>query len=441
MAEGYRVGRFRAPFLVGAAGLRGRRVPVSVAAVAALTITVFILTYIGMAAGRVPGLRLDRSGIALIAAVVLVALGSITPEQIAGAIHFPTVILLFALMIVSARFAGAGFYDFCAAWIAEHRGSATTLLALTVAVGGALSAVLVNDVVVFVMTPLLCTGLLRRGPDPRPFLAALAGASNAGSAATIIGNPQNIVIGQVGGLHFATFTVVCGIPALLALVIVFLCVRFVWSKQLKGVVTPRDAAALPHYDRPETLKAAVATMLLLAMFLTPLSREMAALLVASVLLMSRRFSSRDMLTSVDWPLLLLFVGLFVVNGAVAETGLTADVMIWLAEHGWLPDRLSLMAPMALVASNTVGNVPTVVMLLTVWRDIPEGALYALALLTTFAGNFFLVGSIANLIVAERAAHAGVRFGFIDQARAGVPMTIVSMAVAIVWLQVGGWLDW
>jgi Na+/H+ antiporter NhaD/arsenite permease-like protein len=409
--------------------------------VSALTLSIFILTYIGMAVGRVPGLRLDRSGIALIAAVVLVAAGAITPDQITGAIHFPTVILLFALMIVSARFAGAGFYDFCAAWIAEHRGSATTLLALTVAIGGALSAVLVNDVVVFVMTPLLCTGLLRRGLDPRPYLAALAAASNAGSAATIIGNPQNIVIGQVGGLHFATFTAVCIVPAVLALVVVFLTVRFVWSKSLKGVITPRDAAALPAYDRPETLKAAVATILLIAMFLTPLSREMSALLIASVLLMSRRFSSRDMLTSVDWPLLLLFVGLFVVNGALAETGVTADVMIWLAEHGWLPDRLSLMAPMALVASNTVGNVPTVVMLLTVWRDIPEGALYALGLLTTFAGNFFLVGSIANLIVSERAAQAGVRFGFVDQARAGVPITIVSMAIAIAWLHFGGWLDW
>lgn len=394
-----------------------------------------------MAVGRVPGLRLDRSGIALIAAVVLVALGAVTPDQIAGAIHFPTVILLFALMIVSARFAGAGFYDRCAAWIAEHRGSATTLLALTVAVGGALSAVLVNDVVVFVMTPLLCTGLARRGLDPRPFLAALAGASNAGSAATLIGNPQNIVIGQVGELSFAKFFLVCAVPALLALVLVFVTVRLVWSKSLKGVITPRDVGALPAYDRPETLKAAVATALLIAMFLTPLSREMSALLVAAVLLMSRRFSSRDMLTSVDWPLLLLFVGLFVVNGALAETGATAEAMIWLAERNWLPDRLSLMAPMALIASNTVGNVPTVVMLLTVWRDIPEGALYALALLTTFAGNFFLVGSIANLIVAERAAQAGVRFGFVDQARAGVPMTLLSMAVAMAWLHFGGWLDW
>lgn len=393
-----------------------------------------------MALGRVPGLRLDRSGIALIAAVVLVAAGSIAPDQLVHAIHFPTVILLFALMIVSARFAAAGFYDTCAAWIAEHRGSPTALLALTVMVGGGLSAILVNDVVVFVMTPLLCTGLVRRGVDPRPFLAALAGASNAGSAATLIGNPQNIVIGQVGALDFAKFVAVCAVPSALGLVVVFAAVWLTWRKSLTRPAVAADGVPTV-FDRPETGKAALATLVLLAMFMTPLSREMSALLVAAVLLMSRRFASRDMLSSVDWPLLLLFVGLFIVNGALAEAGTTTEAMIWLAEHGWLPDRLSLMAPMALIASNTIGNVPTVVMLLTVWRDIPEGALYALALLTTFAGNFFLVGSIANLIVAERAAHAGVRFGLLDHARAGVPMTIVSMAIAIAWLWTGGWLDW
>jgi Na+/H+ antiporter NhaD/arsenite permease-like protein len=371
---------------------------------------------------------------------VLVAAGSIAPDQIVHAIHFPTVILLFALMIVSARFAAAGFYDACAAWIAQHSGSPTALLALTVMIGGGLSAILVNDVVVFVMTPLLCTGLVRRGIDPRPFLAALAGASNAGSAATLIGNPQNILIGQVGGLHFAKFLAVCAVPSALSLLVVFAAVWLTWRKSLTRPTVAGDAGPLV-FDRPETAKAALATLVLLAMFMTPLSREMSALLVAAVLLMSRRFASRDMLSSVDWPLLLLFVGLFIVNGALAEAGTTADAMIWLAEHGWLPDRLSLMAPMALIASNTIGNVPTVVMLLTVWRDIPEGALYALALLSTFAGNFFLVGSIANLIVAERAAQAGVRFGLLDHARAGVPMTVVSMAIAIAWLWTGGWLDW
>ncbi len=406
----------------------------------AFTLAVFILTYIGMALGRVPGLRLDRSGIALIAATMLVAGGSVSTGRLVDAIHFPTMILLFALMIVSARFAAAGFYEACAAWIARHGGSPVLLLALTIGIAGALSAVLVNDVVVFVMTPLLCAGLAHRRLDVRPFLAGLAGASNAGSAATLIGNPQNIVIGQVGGLDFVRFVLACGVPAVVALAIVFASVWLVWRKSLRMKPKPVEAVT-PAYDRAETAKAGIATLLLLALFMTPIARDMSALLVAAVLLMSRRFSSRDMLTSVDWPLLLLFVGLFVVNDALAETGLTADALILLAERGWLPDRLSVLVPMTLLASNTIGNVPTVIMVLAVWRDIPEGALYALALLTTLAGNLFLVGSIANLIVAERAAQAGFKFGFIDHARAGVPMTLLSMAVAVAWLYAGGWLDW
>src|SRR5579875_2379633 len=143
-------------------------------------VAVFILTYIGMALGRFPGLRIDRSGIAMIA-VVLAATGAVPAETLAAAIHFPTLLLLAALMILSARFAAAGFYDAAAAWTARQARRPVLLLAVTVAVGGALSAFLVNDIVVFAMTPLLCAGLKARGLDPRPFLAALAGASNAGS--------------------------------------------------------------------------------------------------------------------------------------------------------------------------------------------------------------------------------------------------------------------
>lgn len=404
-------------------------------------VTVFALTYLGMALGRIPGLKVDRSGIALIAAIVLVVVTGTNPAHLVQAIHFPTVILLFSLMIVSARFAAAGFYDMCAAWIARQSGSPIRLLALTVGVTGGLSAVLVNDVVVFVMTPLLCAGLAVRKLDPRPFLAGVAGASNAGSAATLIGNPQNIVIGQVGGLEFSKFLFVCGVPAAVSLLAVFLTVATVWRRRLAQAPAPAEGLPTVKLDRPETTKATLATLVLLVLFVTPVAREMSALLVAAVLLMSRRFSSRDMLTSVDWPLLMLFVGLFVVNDALAGTGLAADVLIWLSERDMLPDRLSVMVPLALGSSNTIGNVPAVVLLLAMWRDMPEGALYGLALTTTLAGNLFLVGSIANLIVAERAAQFGVKFGFLDHARAGVPMTAISTAIAVAWLLGGGWLDW
>src|SRR5690606_30742030 len=163
-------------------------------------IAVFAATYVGMALGRVPGLKLDRTGIALMAVAVLLATGAVDLDRMGASIDAPTIVLLFALMILSAQFAAAGFYDLCAGAITRATATPERLLALTVAISGVLSAVLANDVVVYAMTPLLCAGIGARGLDPRPFLLALAGASNAGSAATLIGNPQNILIGQLGGL-------------------------------------------------------------------------------------------------------------------------------------------------------------------------------------------------------------------------------------------------
>ena len=403
-------------------------------------VAIFVATYLGMALGRVPGLALDRSGMAVVAAIACVAIGALAPGHVLEAIHFPTLILLFALMIVSARFAAAGAYDWLAARIAASAGSPTRLLVLTTAIAGGLSAVLVNDVVVFVMTPLLVRGLMLRGLDPRPFLAALAGAANAGSAATLIGNPQNIVIGQVGGLDFLDFARVCAPPAIAALLLTVVVVRLVWARAL--ATPPRGPApGLPPVDRAQCLKAGLATALLLGLFLTPVPREFSAIAVAGVLLTSRRFASRDMLAAVDWPLLLLFAGLFVVNHALAETGLTRQGLAWLAQQEFGFEALRVMRPAALIASNTIGNVPAVIMLLAAEPGFAPGVLQALALTTTLAGNFFLVGSIANLIVAERARREGVEFGFAAHARAGVPLTLATLALAALWLIATGRAAW
>src|SRR5215475_3492735 len=180
-----------------------------------LATIIFALTYIGMALGRVPGLKIDRSGIALIGAIILVASDEVPADQIAKAMHFPTLLLMGGLMILSARVRAAGFYEAAATWIARQAGQPLRLLALTIGIGGMVSAVLVNDIVVFAMTPLFCTGLAARKLDPRPFLFALAAASNAGSAATLIGNPQNIMIGQVGGLGFWSYCAAAIVPSIL----------------------------------------------------------------------------------------------------------------------------------------------------------------------------------------------------------------------------------
>lgn len=273
-----------------------------------------------------------------------------------------------------------------------------------------------------------------------PFLIALAGATNAGSAATLIGNPQNILIGQIGSLDFWRFLAVCGPPALFSLIVVYIVTWVVWRRALESRLASDPHAALPPLDRAQLAKATAATLIIVVLLGTHLPHEISALVVATLLLVSRRFRTRAVLAQVDWPLTLLFACLFAINAAFRDTGLPAQGLEWLAAHGLLPDRLSVIAPLALAASNTIGNVPAVIMLLSLWHGT-EGALYALALLSTLAGNLLLVGSLANIIVAERAASVGARLPFRDHARCGIPMTLVSMMGAVAWLVGGGWLAW
>lgn len=402
-------------------------------------LVVFALTYVGMALGRVPGLRLDRTGIALLAAVLLLASEQVSVVAAGQAIDMPTLLLLFALMIVSAQFQSAGLYRVAAARVAAGGGSADRLLALTILVSGGLSAVLANDIVVFAMAPILAEGVRQRGLDPRPFLLALAGGANAGSAMTIIGNPQNILIGQVGNLDFWRFLLACGLPGLLSLGIVWAVVRRVWRTELTAVPAPLAEAPPSEVDAWQTGKGVAAVIFLLALFATDLPREVGALSVAALLLLSRRLASRDMIGAVDWHLLLLFACLFVVTDAFAATEMAGRMVEMLAEAQLLPDRVSVMAPMLLAAGNTIGNVPAIMLILSVWPIADAGPLYGLALLSTLAGNFLLVGSLANIIVAERAASCGVELSFRDFAKAGIPMTLASMAVAMGWLVVGGWM--
>ncbi|MGO8914472.1 MAG: SLC13 family permease [Stellaceae bacterium] len=410
---------------------------------AAIIILVFICTYLGMAAGRLPGLQVDRTGIALMGVIALLATETVTLDDLGATIDTSTLVLLFALMIISAQFVYSGFYDLCAEWITSQRGGPARLLAITVAVCGGLGALLANDIVVFAMAPLLIAGARARGLDPRPFLLALACATNAGSAATVIGSPQNILIGQVGNLSFHTFLLACLIPAIVGLICVFGVIWLLWHDRIEGTVlaVTRDAPEVqrhPH-DRNQTLKGLAAMAALLILFATPAPREIVGLAIAALLLATRKFTSRTMIAAVDWPLLLLFVSLFAITGALADTGLPWTVISGLQSIGLLPDSLAVLTPLTLLMSNTIGNVPSVILLLQVWPNPPQGALYALALLSSLAGNLLLVGSLTNLIVVERGAAFGVRISFAEYARAGVPITLLSMGFAVFWLAWTGWL--
>ena len=410
---------------------------------AAIIILVFVCTFVGMAAGRLPHLQIDRTGIALLGVIVLLASEIVTLDELGASIDVSTLVLLFALMIISAQFVSAGFFELTADWVMGKAESPAMLLALTVAAGGALSALLANELVIVTMTPLLIVGAQSRALDPRPFLIALLGAANAGSAATLIGSPPNILIGQVGELSFHLYLLAGVVPALMGLGSVFGVTWLLWRNRMEAPVPPGGIPDLPRHphDRHQTVKGLAGMAVLLLLFSTPLPREVGGLLIAAALLTNRRFTNRIMIAAVDWPLLLLFVCLFAITGALADTGVPWLLISWLQSHGLWADNLAVLAPVTLVMSNVLGNTPWVILLLQVWPNPPHGALYALAVLSSLAANLTLLGSLASVVAVERAETLGVRLSFAEYARAGVPFTLISMVLAVCWLAWTGWLPW
>jgi Na+/H+ antiporter NhaD/arsenite permease-like protein len=404
---------------------------------AAIVLLVLVLTYLGMVAGRIAWLRVDRTGIALLAVIALLASGQMTLDDFGSAVDMPTLALLFAMMIISAQFAESGFIDLCARTIIGWGGGTAGLLAVTVAIGGGLSAVLANDILIVTIAPLLIAGAQSRGFDPRPFAIALAAATNAGSAATLIGNPQNIVLGAIGHLDFWTFLKINGVPALFALVAVFAVVWLHWRRRIRGATPPDGAEPAPvtvhPLDRTQMIKSVVALIALLILFSTSLPREIGALIIAALLLANRKITSRTMMAAVDWPLLLLVSCLFAVTGTLNDASLAAKALSFLDEHGLLPNNLLLLVPFSVVTSNAIGSLPAAMLLLQIWPTPPPGVLYSLALLSTLAGNLLLSGSLTNLLIAEQAERIGARLSYRDHARAGVPIAILSLAFAVFWL--------
>jgi Na+/H+ antiporter NhaD/arsenite permease-like protein len=401
---------------------------------ATTVVAIFAVVYLGMILGGLPFLQLDRTGIALLGAIAIVGLGVLSPEQAALSIHLPTLLLLFSFMVISAQMRLGGFYTRVTLGIAELPLSPPALLAAVIAAVGALAAVFSNDVICLAIAPVLADACLRRRLDPVPYLLGLACAANVGSAATLIGNPQNMLIGQVLGLSFADYFLEAIVPVLLGLAATWGVIA--WQARGKWITVlddpaperRRDEAA---YDRWQTSKGLAIAAALLAVFLfTDAPREVAALTGAGLLLMSRKLHSNKMLGLVDWELLILFIGLFVVNHALAQTGLTAAAMQALADAGVPLAEPGPLFVATLVLSNVVSNVPAVMLLLPAATKPFSGPM--LALVSTLAGNLFIVGSIANIIVVAVARRRGIAIDWRSHARAGVPVTLMTLAVTAAW---------
>jgi Na+/H+ antiporter NhaD/arsenite permease-like protein len=404
----------------------------------ATVLAIFGLVYLGMILGGLPFLQLDRTGIALLGAIAMIATEAVSVEQAARSIDLPTVLLLFAFMVVSAQMRLGGFYDWITVRLSALPVSPPTLLGVLIAVVALLSAVFSNDIVCLAVAPVLVDACVRRSLNPVPFLLGLACATNIGSAATLIGNPQNMLIGQTLHLPFAGYAAEAATPVLIGLVlawaVIVVCARGRWQPADGAAPEARPEFEAQALNRWQTAKGlAVALAILLSFLFAPWPREVVALAAAGVLLMSRRLHSRWMLGLVDWELLVLFMGLFVVNDALQRTGVPARLVADSAALGLHLDHPAPLFGAAFVLSNIVSNVPAVMLLLPVAHHPFAGPLLALA--STFAGNLFIVGSIANIIVVDAAARRGVVIDWRQHARIGVPVTIATMAVTALYL---GW---
>lgn len=408
-------------------------------------VAVFATVYLGMFLGGLPRLKLDRSGVALLGAIAVIALAGMPVEDAARAIDLPTIVLLFAFMVVSAQMRLGGFYAAVTRRVGAMPLSRSGLLAALIFVAGALSAVFSNDIVCLAMTPVVARLCLQRGINPVPFLIGLACAANIGSAATLIGNPQNMLIGSVLQLPFAGYVRQALPPVVIGLVLLWVWLAFgpgaqPGSPHPSPLPPAEEGANSPGVEEPafdvwQTAKGLVVAGALLLIFLfTDWPRDVAALVGAGLLLLSRRLHTSHFMGLVDWPLLILFMGLFVVNHAFETTGLAAQAVAWLGTQGvHLTDPGPLLVAGA-VLSNLVSNVPAVMLLLPHLGGSGEQAGVMLALVTTFAGNLLLVGSIANLIVADLARQQGIVIDWKRHAITGIPVTLLTLAVVWAWMR-------
>ena len=395
---------------------------------------IFVFTYLALSFGRVPGLRSDRLAATIIGAVMLVAFRVLSFGEAQAAVDGATLGLLFGMMVLSAALDVSGAFAFAAWWLTKHARSPLGLLT-SISIGAAvLSAFLINDVVCIAFTPFVLGVCEEIECDPKPYLLALATSSNIGSVATITGNPQNILIASISHITYARFAFALAPVAALSLAV---NVAIVWLVHRDALT--RNFSSLPQGDesRPKlyrrwVTKSTALSAAVVVAFVLGASPALAALVGASLMLFTRAVNPKRLYERVDWPLLALFVGLFVVTAGVEKGGL-ADLLLAFSRplH---PEKVAGLTATTAVLSNLASNVPAVMVMKSMVPKLahPETSWLTLAMASTLAGNLTLPGSLASIIVVERAKNR-VKISFWDFLRVGAPSAIVSLLIGIAWL--------
>ena len=394
---------------------------------------IFLASYAALAIGKVPGLSIDRAGVALVGACLMVASGAMPLQDAYKAVDFDTITLLLGMMIVVANLRLSGFFALTNAWVAQRAHHPLVLLSAIVGVSGLFSAFLVNDAICLVLAPLvaeLAVGLRR---NPLPYLLAVAMASNVGSTATITGNPQNIMIGSFSHIPYATFAAALAPVAAVGLLLTIALLVLLHRTEFLGTEGLEPHAPRVRVNRFLLLRALGATAVLVVLFFAGQTPAKAAIVIGALLLLTRRVRSTRIYAEIDWSLLLMFTGLFIIVAGTERTLLTPAIV-----HDVSRLRLNAVPVLSVVTavlSNLVSNVPAVLVLKPFIASLPDQvtAWKVVAMASTLAGNFTILGSVANLIVVEQAARRGIVIGFWDYFRVGAPLTILTIMLGTLWL--------
>lgn len=399
----------------------------------ALTFIIILFALIGIATGSYPNFRMNRATIALVASTALIIIGAITLDQAFKAIDISTIVLIFSMMILNINLRLSGFFNIITSKIISFAKTPKQLLLLIIFSSGLLSSIFLNDTIVIIFTPLLISVVISLKRNPIPYLVALATSANVGSVATIVGNPQNMIVGILSKISFTQFALKLTPIALIGLAIIWIVIVLVYKSEFGN--EKLSAGIEPEYRvyRPLLIKTTIILGIMLIAFNIGFPIALTALGGASLLLITRRIKPERVFLEIDWSLLIFFSGLFIITHTLNEYFISKYFQLNKSIFsGNMVFDLSLVSA---ALSNLISNVPAVLLISRALLKInnAENLWLTLAMSSTFAGNLTLLGSVANLIVAESAKRQGIKLGFMEYLKAGIPITIITMILGIIWL--------
>lgn len=404
-----------------------------------ITLIIVTLTYLGVALGRLPPLRTNRTNFALVGVGLLLLTRQVAFRDLSSFLDIDTLVLLFSMMIINANLRLAGFFGLAGNALLRLTRNPRVFLVLEIVVAGVFSALFLNDTICLMFTPLILELTLAIDRNPIPYLIALATAANIGSVATLTGNPQNMIIGVASGIKFLDFALSLAPIAILSLAVVWIVVIKFYPQEFakRNNFKIQPTGVVPYYPAL-LIKCLITLGLLLLAFLLGAPVAESAFIAACALLVTRRIKPEKVFAEIDWGLLVLFAALFIVTGSLEANGITA-VLSELTQRTGQVNVFSLSG-ISLVMSNLVSNVPAVLLLRPLVASLadPIPGWLTLAASSTLAGNLTLLGSIANLIVAESASRRKVSLGFWEYTRAGLLITLATMVICVTWIALVIW---